>query len=262
MDLIVALLVLRRHIWWLIALPLLAGVITYVVVVSRPATFTSVTTLLLDDGGARKAEAYMASGTVQDTVRKQHPDASSRVHWTTTTGEPRRTASLFNLLVEDRNPDNAKAVAVTLLNGWLELTKPRPDEKTRITKELQRTKAELQLAEELIQKLQTEAPRLAGSPQNPSGSFVSALSALTSLLERRDDIMQVIAKAERDLAGMSRDVILSQPSVPLHPDPTRAEKYAAAAVGITLLVTAAFILFLHLMTRIDGMISSKRSQER
>lgn len=241
--------VLWRHIWWLLLVPLLVAVVAYAGISALPKSYTSIATLILDDTAVLKANAYMRSGAVTEAVAQRHPgftSGSARFRWVTTSGEPRRTASLFNFIVQDQTPERAQSVSATMLDIWLELTKPRPDYRERILQDLERNKAELKLAGDLIQQVQSEAPRQANHP------MLDPASTLPALLTRRDTLVQNIAKGERELKGFGRDVVLTPPSLPTTADPSRALVFAAAAAGFVFLFVAAIVLLKHAIGRLSA----------
>lgn len=230
---------LRARLWWLTGLPLLAGVAALAVAWAQPHAYTSVATLTLDDARARKADAFMRTGPVVDAVRKVDPADTSRFQWSTTTGEPRRTATVFNLTVKDRDPVSAQAVGNALIAGWLELTKPRPEEMARLVEERERTKDDLRETEGLIKKASPakDTRQKGAAPPVP----------VAPLLARRDTLLLAIAKIDRDMRGTSRDVVLVEPSPPTSPDPTRAGLLAGLAAGLVFLLTGAIVMW-HLAT--------------
>jgi hypothetical protein len=239
-DLFDVILVMARNLKLLVVAPIVAGALAFGVASFLPKTYTSVATLKLDDAGARTADAYVRSPVVLDVVLKAFPDLpgatpeerrrhlNETIRWEVASGESRRTAAIFYLLVEDRIPARAQAVATALLDTWLELTKPRPDARVRLEEQLTRTQAQLKSADELLRSLQSQAPSLV-IPNSLAGELATSL---TKLMERRDHLTEMMVKIRFELTGVSRDFILAPPSLPVeHTWPRRGPIAIRAAIA-------------------------------
>lgn len=242
-------LVVRRWLLTIVAAAILAGAGVYLYFGGiRPSTYTSIATVMVDDATAQKAEAFMRSLATATEIAKRFPDQpvfTYRFRWWTTSGEPRRTASLFNFGITDRTPERAQALNTALLDIWLELTKPRPEYRERLLQDLDRTRGELKLATELIRQMQSEAPRQATHP------MLDPVATLPALLTRRDTLAQNIARIEREIRGIGPDAILTKPNLPLVVDSDRRELLTILASGIVFVAGCGLVLLVHFMGRLS-----------
>lgn len=240
---------LRRRLFAIVAAACIAALSTYLFLGTRPSEYTSVATILVDDATAQKAEAFMRSIATAREVAKHFPEkqhAAYRFRWWSTSGEPRRTASLFNFGVTDRTAESAQAMSNVLIEVWLDLTKPRPGYKEHLLQELERTRSELRLAGDLIQQIQTGALRQANYP------MLDPAATLPALLARRDVLVQNIARTDRELRGIGPDAILTKPSLPLKADPTGREQMAAIFGLLVFISGCGLVLFAQSIRFVSG----------
>jgi hypothetical protein len=237
---------LRRRLLPAIIVAAIAGGAAYLYLQSLPRTYTSVATIITDDATAQKAAAYMKSIAVATEVARRFPEQSVAFRWVTTSGEPRRTASLFNFRVTERTPERAQAAGNVLLDAWLELTKPRPEYKNLLLQDLERSKSEMKLASDLIQQIQSEVPRQASHP------MLDPAATLPALLTRRDTLNQTIRRIERELRGIDSDVILTKPNLPRVADPARSELIAVSAAIFVLMAACIVVVLAHAIGRLSG----------
>lgn len=242
--------VLRRWLLAIVAAACVAALSAYLYFGMRPSAHTSVATIMVDDATAQKAEAFMRSIATATEIVKRFPEQQGfttyRFRWWTTSGEPRRTASLFNFGVTDRTAERAQAVSNVLIEAWLDLTKPRPGYKEHLLQDLERNRSELRLAGDLIQQIQAGPVRQANYP------MLDPVATLPALLTRRDTLVQSIARTEKELRGIGQDAILTKPTLPLKADPTGREQMAAISGLLVFLAGCGLVLFAHSMRRVSG----------
>jgi hypothetical protein len=243
-----AVLILLRHWKWLVLVPLLAGIASYVFMSTTvPKRYISSTTfLMLNEAAARSAESFILSPAVLDVAIQAHPDLpgetmsqkrrilAGRIRWFVTPGDSRKTANIFYMTVEDNLPSRAQSVAKALIEQWLVLTKPRPDAKIRLEAELERVEMRIQEADLLLQRLSGETKSVV-APNTLQGEFATPIEKLR---ENRFLLFQQGQKLRVDLAGGSRDAILTQPDLSIEPTYTKTGPVGMsmlAALGLTIL---------------------------
>jgi hypothetical protein len=238
------------HWKWLVFGPLLAGILAYSFLYTTvPKRYISSTTLLLNDTTARTAESFMLSPAALDIAIASHADLpgeslsqkrrllSTRIKWSVTPGDSRKTATIFYMTVEDTLPTRAQSVARILIEQWLILSKPRPDAKARLEADLERTETRLAEADVLLQRLSGETKSII-APNSLQGEFATPIERLR---ENRNALVLQAQKLRVELAGGSRDAILTAPDLSLEPSTTRSGPVGLAA-GATLCLFLLFII--------------------
>jgi uncharacterized protein involved in exopolysaccharide biosynthesis len=218
---------------------------------TRPVTYVSTTTLLMNEAVARAAESLMLSPAVLDATITAHPDLpgesvqqkrrylTKAIQWSVTPGETRKTANLFYMTVEDQSPARAQSIAKSQLDRWIDIIKPRPDAKSRMEFELQRTELRLREADAMFERLNSEAKSVV-SPNSQQGELATSIEKLR---ENRFTLFQQAQKLRLDLMGGSRDAILSPPDLPSERvSPTRNIVWPLSAAAATLSLLLLLLL--------------------
>lgn len=243
-----ALIVLSR---WklLLAAPILGALFGFSATRIMDSYYTSTTTLLLSDLSARNAESIMRSPAVLDTALAKLSDLDAgqspeerrskldrRVTWTITRGDSRRTASVFYLNVSDTVPVRAQTTARIMIERWLELSMPRPDAKIRIEQQIKSTVERARDLDTLYEKLAAEASDKLVTPNTMQGEYATPLNRLRT---ERAALDAEIRKLQQDLLGLSRDIVIAGPDLPVEvswPRPKLATAAGAALFGLLALL--------------------------
>lgn len=247
----------------LIAGPLVAAALAFGVTTFIPKTYTSVAYLALNAEKAQAAETMMRSPVILESLLKQHPDPKDAgtapqqrlnslrkaIKLSAPPGTSRKTASLFMLEVELRDPARAQAINKSLIEAWLEATKPKPLRKAELEEELSRAEAQFNSVSGLIQRFEEEAPKLV-LPSSLQGQLATPLA---SLLQQRAALLKTVIELRRNLRGDNdRDVVFSPPTLPYeHSSPRRGFVTVVAAL-LTSAVLLLYVLLRHLIERSRG----------
>ena len=214
--------------------PLFVALAAYIVAATLPSKYTSVAYLRMDRATARSVEALMTSPELGGKVLSKYPDIANspegHVRYLTQNLalrdiEPlgdRGSVRLFRLEFTHHIPREAQAISAQLIDAWLETTRPGPFERANIEGELKRNKIAADSNSALIAQLQKEATSLV-MPNSLPGEIATPISGL---INARDKNLGAITELEKRLAGISRDVIVAQPHLPV--DPSRPQKRALA----------------------------------
>lgn len=203
----------------------------------------------LDEKSSRLASSVIYSAKILDTVLQAVPDylpdesdpasrrrrLSSKIHWVPAKGSDGRQPGLYVLEVQDRSPTRAQAIAKVIVDNWLLASGPPPDERGRLERALESSKT---LAGELS-VLTTELLRRPGEflSETKSSSAVN----YADLFRLQSDTLAKIEDLKNRLAGMSRDIVFTQPM------PASAVQWSKASVfGATAILSfVALFGFLH-----------------
>jgi hypothetical protein len=253
-DLIVG---LKEHVGLLfIAMMVFAGA-AYGFLQVSPRTYTSTATLAMTTETAQLAEALMRSPVALDLVLSKFPNLpgaaaeerrhqlESRFVWVAAPGFPRQRATLFHLRVKDQHPARAKAIADALIDTWFELSKPRPDARARLESVLQIAQTQLESANLLIQWYERDAKAIS-STSTPQGELAGPL---TFLISQREKLNKTIIDTREALRGLSRDVILGSPTLPVEADIDRHALKLLAGSGLAGGALALLFILLRLLAR-------------
>jgi len=179
------------------------------------------------------------------------------IEWSWPASMSRQKASLFYFSVRHAVPDRAQKIASAFLDGWIDVSKPRPDTKLRLETELERAQSQWDATNQLIQQYEREAKSLI-APNSLQGELAGPL---VELISKREVLSQLIAQKKDGLRGASRDVVLSPPTLPTErADPWRPQKWTAGAALLGLVLAFAFVLLKELwrgLLATDPGLSSK-----
>lgn len=228
----------------LLLAPAAAGILAFAGASLLPRSYTSVAYLRLDESGAQAAAARMRSVPAIDRVlsRYQAPGSSiearrayieRNMRFMVAPGEGRpKDRRLYRIDYSDRSPVIARTVNQHLLEAWLEMTKPGIMERAAIDDEIRRLEAQAKAAQTLIDDLQSEARE--PSLRNMRRSLAEMILSLSA---RQEETLSRIALLESSLAGVSRDIIVGEPTLPEEPSwPNRAIIVILTVAAVTLLL--------------------------
>lgn len=246
-------LVLAENIKLLIVGPLAVGALAYAISYALPQMYTSVAylrlpktsevsqdaeTLPLVARSADAARALIFSPVILDkviekvqfgdgTLENRRRELANNIRWESSDSGP------VVLSVSDNQPARAKAINDAVIDGWIDQTKPGPDQAERLKQKIELNDLQLNSVTTLIDRLTKETPQLViPGMQNELATSLAKLQAdRNKLVAETDD-------AQRKLRGVSRDVILSSPTLPGGPSFPKKGKiavYSALASGMILL---------------------------
>jgi hypothetical protein len=229
---------LADRIWWIVLAPLAALVIGYGASFLIAPKYTSVAYFKLDDASRNYArEVILSPAVLDEVIARLLPNSSSpeiarrelleKLSWHT-------QEAIVDLTVTDEHPGRAQSINRALIEGWLEKTKPGPDEQIIVQEQLEVVDEQLGAVSSLLTRLSSETPQLViPGMENELASSLAALQSTKSALSTQKGELQ------RKLLGTSRDVVLVPPTLPVTPSsPDRAAIaiYSALAVGVFVLV--------------------------
>jgi len=239
---------------WLIlgSVVLFAG--AWALVESRsPPVYISTTVLALSAEQAAEAESLMRAPVVLDSIaakfpalRNETPEATRRrmnrqIEWSIVLAQRKLKPTLFQFDVKDQDPGRAQQIANNLIDQWLELTKPKPITQARVEVEISRLEKQLKETSALVEKFQGEAKTLL-VPNSLQGELARPLFRL---LTEREQIVSRLTERRGALSGVSREIVLSPPTLPVENAAaltyTRS-LFVAGAIGAAIGVLLALML--------------------
>lgn len=236
--------------WRVLAMaPLIAGLAALGASFAVAPVYTSTSTLMINDLQARAAESLMRSPAVIDRLIAEFPDLpgattqakrrrfNARMRLVVTPGDSRRTASIFYLQVDDRYPERAQKISTRMLDSWLDLVQPRPAAKLLLREQIEANEANIKETDRLAERLGREAGSLI-LPNSQQGELATAFQKLRA---ERDRLIDVRAKLTKEMVGLNRDVILTQPDLPTDLVWPRKGMLTVVASGLMLLLTAIYL---------------------
>lgn len=209
--------------WLVIGCALLFALGWWTMHLRAPSSYNSSALLALSAEQAAAAESITRSPVVIDTIaskfpalQRETPEATrrkinERISWDATESQRKLKATLFELNVEDSDPSRAQTTANMLIDSWLELTKPKPITRARIEVEIGRLEQQLKETMVLQEKLQSEAKSLL-VPNSLQGELAGPL---VRLLSEREGLVSRLAEKTGALHGVSREIVVSPPTLPI-----------------------------------------------
>lgn len=188
-----------------------------------PPAYVSTALLGLKAEQAAEAESIMRSPVVLDSivnnfpaVRAETPEASrrnlsSQIEWSTSPSQRKLKPTLFHLDVKSQDPSRAQQIANSLIDQWLELTKPRPVTRARLEVEISRLEQQLKQTTTLIEKLQSEATTLV-VPNSMQGELAGPM---VKILAEREELAIRLTERRVEFSGLSREIVVSPPTLPV-----------------------------------------------
>lgn len=233
----------------LVAVPVFAGLVAFGTTSAVPKWYVSVAYLSLDEGGARDADALMRSPRVLDAVaaaigvpqeareaREKSLDRNRRI--AVAPGELRATSRLFRLEYADRDPHVAQKINAAFITSWLEATAPSPQVQSKLNVDIDLSEARLNAISKLLDQVQTSAKAVASRDVN-----TELMASIRDLLDRNLQDFAAIVAWTRTLNGMSRNVVVSEPSLPQGPSwPNKSLISILTAFGAGMLAVVFVLL--------------------
>jgi hypothetical protein len=258
--------------------PVVAALVAFAVTSVLPKWYTSAAYLAVDETGARVADARMRSVPILDKVlaefhapgdtleaRRRFLDRNLRM--VVAAGETQKTSSLFRLEYSDKDPPVAQKVNSLFIDAWLASTRPRPDRRTEIEAEIERTDLQTKSVTQLIDRLQKDAPSLVS--QGPQGELATSILGLTT---KRDQNLANLITLRNLLNGVSRDVVFGLPDLPEEPSWPNWKIVTPVTYFVAVLLLLMFVILRHFSAGRDleplffpkwpfGAIARKRTRE-
>jgi hypothetical protein len=242
--------------------PVVSALLALAVASVLPKWYTSAAYLTVDETAARVADARMRSAPILDKVLAEFPargdtlEARRRfldrnLRMTVAAGETQKTSGLFRLEYSDRDPRVAQKVNSLFLDAWVASTQPRPDRRTEIEAEIERTDLQTKSITQLIDRLQKDAPSLVS--QSPQGELATPILGLTT---KRDQNLANLITLRRSLNGVSRDVLFSLPDLPEEPSWPDWKIVTAVTYFVAVLLLLMFVILRHFSAGLDAAPSS------
>jgi LPS O-antigen subunit length determinant protein (WzzB/FepE family) len=243
------LLVVAENIKLLIFGPLLVGLVALGIAYALPQSFTSQTHLVLGDS-AKVVEAMMRAPTVLDVVLKQFPSPlgitdsarnamARKLHFSTVSAGSNATTDVTKLEVEDEVPARAQALANAFIDAWLATTKPPPERALELTRKLKLSQEGLDTVNQLLTRMAGETTKLI----QPNVQYELGTQAI-QLLQMRNGYADAIAAIKLEMQGVTRDVVVSPPSLP-----TEATKPHKSLIAVLAAIGSGFALLLWVFMR-------------
>lgn len=237
--------------------PVVAALVAFAVISVLPKWYTSVAYLVVDETGARVADARMRATPILDKVlaefhapgdtleaRRRFLDRNLRM--VVAAGETQKTSGLFRLEYSDRDPRVAQKVNALFIDAWLASTQPRPDRRTEIEAEIERTDLQTKSITQLIDQLQKDAPSLVS--QSPQGELATSILGLTT---KRDQNLANLITLRRSLNGVSRDVLFGLSDLPEEPSWPDWKIVVPVTYFVTALLLLMFVILRQFSAGLD-----------
>jgi hypothetical protein len=237
--------------------PVVAALVAFGVASVLPKWYTSAAYLAVDETGARVADARMRSAPVLDKVlaefhapgdtleaRRRFLDRNLRM--VVAAGETQKTSNLFRLEYSDKDPRVAQKVNSLFIDAWVASTQPRPDRRTEIEAEIERTDLQTKSVTQLIDQLQKDAPSLVS--QSPQGELATSILGLTT---KRDQNLANLISLRRSLNGVSRDVVFGLPDLPEEPSWPDWKIVTPVTYFVAVLLLLTFVILRHFSAGLD-----------
>jgi hypothetical protein len=239
-----------KYYWAIFIVGLGAGLAGWGIVHVVPKQYTSSVYLRLDEAAARNADAVMSAAPILDQVlarvdvpgstiedRRRRLDAERSL--SVAPNEIARTGSPFRMEVTDQDPPRARQLNAAFLDAWLTATKPAGDKKALLDQQIERAERELKWTFDSIEQAGKD-PATAGMAAVVGPALLG--SPMAALVGRYEEIGTTLEKRREQAQGVSRDVILSEPTLPEEPSsPRPLQTIALAVVGAELLLLLGLI---------------------
>jgi len=216
-----------------------------------PKIYTSTTTLQTNEAGARSAAEIIGSPAVLNNILTKYPDLPGatideqrerlalRIRFEVSPGETRRTANLFYLRVEDRDPVRAQSISNIALDTLFELVKPRGRDRAVLEERLARFEGELEKSDEVIKRIEVEATSLI-MPNSLQGEVATSIAGLR---DKREKLAEEVSKIRRELRGApTRDIVLTAPSLPVEFRWSRVSVLLFSSAPATLVLLLIYVV--------------------
>lgn len=209
----------------LIAGPIIAGLIAYVVVATGVArNYTSAAFIgPIEEQVAKTAEAMIHSPTVLDAVLRKFPDypapgmandlrrggLDARLQWTIAKGADPKKNAMYGISFEDTDPARAQAILRAVIDEWLNNLAPRADNKARIGIILKAAEAQVADLSRVIDEIKKRPELLIPDAKN---NYLPP--NLADMIKLRTEGVTRVEDLKILLSAGSRDMVFSEPSLP------------------------------------------------
>jgi Chain length determinant protein len=234
----------------IVSATLVVGALAYGVALLLPKVYTSVAYLgPLEEANARAAEVVVQSPPVLDPVIEKFPQyragysledrreyLNSKLYWKIVKGAPPKLA-IYTLSLEDRDPQRAQGMLSAILDRWLEILAPRPDNSARIEKTLEASETQANDLSQVITELKKRPDALVADIR--SGYYPPNI---VDMIKMRTETAARIVELTQQLRAGSRDLIFRPASSPEQPSGPPKIIIAAVAMAVTFVGLIAFFL--------------------
>jgi hypothetical protein len=241
---------LVEHWRLIIGLTLLAGVAAASLAYSLPNVYTSVAYLgPLEEPRAKTTQAIIQSGPVLDPVIVKFPQyrsgfsieekrasLNSNLRWQIVKGSPTNSA-IYTLTLDDADPHRAQVMLNTIVDGWLEAIRPRPDRTVRLQTVLEASEAQAADLSQVIVELKKRPDAMFADARN--GYFPPNI---VDMIKMRTEIATRIVELTMELRAGSRDMIFGPATLP--EQPSGPHKRVIIVVSMLLAWSALIVFFL------------------
>lgn len=241
-SLIDLLLVVAQNSKLLVIGPLLAGLIALGVSYALPQTFVSQAMLLLPASTSTQAAAIMASPIVLDPVIQSLGLARDAPMEKVRNGLAEQVKAvvgkdgLLRLDITGKTPQDAQTLANSIIDAWLKSTLPTEQNRQDLEKRLVVAQNGFKSVTALLDGLVDEGRATLGKPLT-RGEAGTSLVAMGELQAR---YLADVLSIPRALQGLSRDVVIQAPTLPVAP---ASPKKGLIAIMTALGVGFALLLF-------------------
>lgn len=212
---------LRR--WHLLVLAPIAGAIGfYLAAQMLPKLYTSEVLFKLDEAQGKMAESLLRSNSLLDQVvavayagqpgvnlRGKRSELNRRIRWVVSRSYDRTASGIFQLEVDAESPERAQKLAGILVDKWFEFNQPQDTQRREILWRIEQTESMLANVTELVERLKKEsANALIGAFRN------EVASPIEDLFQKQTKLRSDLRSLKASLEGASRDVVISQPTLP------------------------------------------------
>jgi hypothetical protein len=245
------LIVIIRHIWLLVIVPVAAGAIAFAVAYAKPQTYTSEAILSMAESATKQASLIMASPLVIDPVidkldlAKAAPLDQVREQLAGQISAKVGRDGLLLLEVSATSPSQAQLLAKAVIDAWRATTIPGEQAQDQLKARLVYVQKSLHSIDQLLARLTSESPAYFDGPVTRGDRGLT----LVSLGELQAKYFEEAQAIPRTLQGVSRDVVRQQPSLPSKPDPAGKSSLAILVTVATFLLLLIAVLLKHLVAR-------------
>lgn len=239
-----------KYYYILIVGPIIVAITAYFLAGLLPPKYSSIAFLRIDKADSRTLESAMQMPTLLDGVLNEFPEAGDtpekRLEFVAknlriTDSEPqgdRGTIRPYRIQFTFSDPAGAQKIASDLIDAWLATTIPGPDRISILEGEIARYELVAKSASDLLDRIQREATTIV-MPDSITGEIATPI---VSLITRRDDSLAAVSRLNREMQGVSRDVIVAPPHLPAEPI-RRQSTYAILAFLASIPLFLALVMF-------------------
>lgn len=240
--------------------PIVAGLIALGIGYALPQSFVSYAILVLPNplgagaGSLRpppptpvQAASIMVSPIVLDSVIKTLNLSSGGSDQTARSSLSKQVAAiagkdgLLRLEVTAHTPQDAQAIAKAVLDSWLKSTAPGEEDRAELDKRLVYAKASLESIHKLLERITTGGSSILNKPVTRGEEGGSLI--VVGELEAR--YFAEVLSITKSLQGLSKEVVVVQPTLPSEPSAPKKTLMAIAAALATGVILLILVFALH-----------------